>query len=231
MSHPRSSLRPVSSSHPAASGASGVPKPHQRPAQLYPTPADGDDFVPTPCVNIPGNATSQAVIDPIYTNLVVVNGQTSGSDTMMRSSLTGVMVVLPGAGREIKPRRAKVNNGTPVTDPASALIEPMPVDGAEQDAAAAEPPDYAAGTSGRTTALRPDFDGQGLRIAVAADEMAVPPISAEYAGKEEVKVRNDTLGMIFVRTSPSNGVTWSIRPRQSLTFSHGHTGWAAGHQH
>lgn len=226
MSRARSSLRPVSSSHPAASGASGVPKPHQRPAQLYPTPADGDDFVPTPCVNIPGNATSQAVIDPIYTNLVVVNGQTSGSDTMMRSSLTGVMVVLPGVGREIKPRRVKVNNGTPVTDLASALIEPMPADGDAQDAAAAEPPNYTGGTSGRTTALRPDFDGKGLRVVSTVD-----PVNPEYAGKEEVKVRNDTLGMIFVRTSPSNGVTWSIRPRQSLTFSHGHTGWAAGHQH
>jgi len=226
MSHPRSSLRPVSSSHPAASGASGVPKPHQRPAQLYPTPAAGYDFVPTPCVNIPGNATSQAVIDPIYTNLVVVNGQTSGSDTMMRSSLTGVMVVLPGVGREIKPRRVKVNNGTPVTDPASDLIELMPADGAEQDTTLASPPDYVAGTSGRTTALRPDFDGQGLRVVSAVD-----PANPEYVGREEVEVRNDTLGMIFVRTSPSNGVTWSIRPRQSLTFSHGHTGWAAGHQH
>lgn len=228
---PRTSLRPVSSSHPAASGASGVPKPYQRPAQLFPTPAAGADFVPTPCVQVPGDTASQVVIDPIYTKLVVVHGQAPGSDGgVMKSKLTGVMVVLPGVGRE--PRVAGTRrvcgtsgtSGTAVTDPAAALIESMPTDSTAQDGGdAASPPDYAAKTSGRTKALRPDFDGEGLRVVAPAGD----GVSAEYAGKEEVEVKNDTLGMIFVRTSPSNGMTWAINSRRSLVFSHGHTGWSA----
>lgn len=231
MSHrSRSSLRPVSSSHhPAASGATGVPKPHLRPAQLYPTPAAGADYVPTPCVNVPGNVTSQVVIDPIYTKLVVVHGQAPGSTSgAMRSSLTGVIVVLPGVGRETRrhPRRVYASSSTAASDPATPLIEPMPATGADQDVIIASRPDYGASppTSGRTVALRPDFDGQGLRLTVAADA-GPPALPAEYAGKEEVEVRNETLGMIFVRASPSNGMTWAIGSGQTRHFSHGHTGW------
>ena len=96
----------------------------------------------------------------------------------------------------------------------------MPADGVEQDAAAAEP-----------LITLPELEGRPLFAPISMvvfvllllPDDGYSPISAEYAGKEEVKVRNDTW-MIFVHLpSQQRGDGRSVLVRTSPSHP-AHTG-------